>query len=75
MARAMGARDLVLGLGVLTSPDIRAWAAAGAVADALDAAATVGAFAALPRRGRLLVLASAAGAAAAGGLAIKALAR
>ncbi|HUR49526.1 MAG TPA: hypothetical protein VMY88_08395 [Acidimicrobiales bacterium] len=68
LARALGARDLVLGLGALISGS-RGWAAAGAGADALDAAVTLGSFSDLPRRGRLLVLGSAGGAAIAGGLA------
>lgn len=73
LARGLGARDLVLGLGAAGSGS-SGWAAAGAAADALDAAVTLGSFAELPRRGRLLVLATAAGAAVAGGLAIRALA-
>lgn len=74
MARALGARDLVLGVGAVGS-GARAWVAAGAVADALDALVTLGAFADLPRKGRLVVLASAGGSALAGGLALRALAR
>jgi len=72
LARALGARDLVLGLGAIGS-NSRGWVAAGAVADGLDAFVTVGAFRDLPRRGRLLVLGSAGGAAIAGALALRAL--
>ena len=72
LARALGARDLTLGLGALGSGN-RGWAAAGAAADALDAAVTLGSFNELPRRGRLLVLGAAGGGAIAGGLAIRAL--
>lgn len=72
LARALGARDLALGIGALASGS-RGWAAAGAAADALDAAVTLGSFSALPKRGRLLVLGSAGGAAIAGGLAVVAL--
>lgn len=74
LARALGARDLVLGLGAVGSGS-RGWAAAGAAADAMDAAVTLGAFQHLPRRGRVLVLGAAGGSAIAGGLAVRALAR
>lgn len=72
LARALGARDLVLGLGAVRTGS-GGWAAAGAAADALDAAVTLGSFADLPRRGRLLVLGSAGGAAVAGGWAVRTL--
>jgi hypothetical protein len=55
--RALGARDIALGLG---------WIAAGALSDALDVAATAAAWAELPRYTRWLVAASAGGAALAG---------
>jgi hypothetical protein len=74
--RALGARDLALGLGALNAmrrPSLaagpaqaRVWVAAGALSDALDVAATVAAWRELPRAGRLLVVASAGGAALAG---------
>lgn len=70
LARALGTRDLVLGAGALaalrTEKAGRDWAVAGSVADALDAIVTLGAFRRLPKGGRLLVLASAGGAAAIG---------
>lgn len=71
LARALGARDLVLGLGAVQTAS-PGWAAAGAGADALDALVTLGSFPELPRRGRFLVLLSAGGAAIAGGLAVRA---
>lgn len=71
LARALGGRDLVLGLGALTSREPARWALAGAGADALDAAITLGSFPRLPRWGRWLVLGSAGGAAIAGGLAAR----
>lgn len=80
--RALGARDLALGLGALTalqSPDAgagsaSAWVAAGALCDALDVAASLASWRELPRAGRWLVAASAGGAAlagAAGALAVR----
>ncbi|MFL6073133.1 MAG: hypothetical protein ACJ73S_07010 [Mycobacteriales bacterium] len=67
--RAMGGRDLALGLGGLGSlagpPAATArWLTYGGVADAVDAAVTVAAWRRLPRAGRLLVTAAAAGSAA-----------
>jgi hypothetical protein len=67
--RAMGGRDLALGLGGLGSlagpPGGTArWLTYGGVADAVDAAVTVAAWRRLPRTGRLLVTAAAAGSAA-----------
>jgi hypothetical protein len=72
--RALGARDLVLGLGALAaqgkaSSDSRsaaAWYAAGALSDALDAAVTVAAWPRLPKATRWLIAAAAGGAAVAG---------
>lgn len=73
LGRALGARDLALGLGALAAagkaPSARAvgaWFAAGALADALDVAVTAAAWPRLPRRTRWLVAASSSGAAAAG---------
>jgi hypothetical protein len=72
--RALGARDLALGLGALNaaremssgSRSASAWYAAGALSDALDVAVTVAAWPRLPRGTRWLVAASAGGAALAG---------
>jgi hypothetical protein len=75
--RALGARDLALGLGALAalrSPadgagpagPARAWVAAGALSDALDVVASVSSWRELPRFTRWLVVASAGGAALAG---------
>lgn len=83
LARALGARDLALGIGALgamrstsegdaTEGGI-AWARMGVLADALDAAVTAGAFGLLPRRGRWQVLAAAGGSAVTGVLAIRAI--
>jgi hypothetical protein len=79
--RALGARDLALGLGALAAVrkapgdpwSAGAWFAAGALSDALDTAVTVAAWPRLPRLTRWLVAASAGGAAvggAAGALAV-----
>jgi len=72
--RALGARDLALGLGALAaarqapagSRSAGAWYAAGALSDALDVAVTVAAWPRLPRATRWLVAAAAGGAAIAG---------
>lgn len=72
--RALGARDLALGLGALAAvrkapSDPRsagAWYAAGALSDALDVGITAAAWSRLPRATRWLVAASAGGAAVAG---------
>jgi hypothetical protein len=72
--RALGARDLALGLGALTavretsagSRSVGAWYAAGALSDALDVAVTLATWRRLPRATRWLVAASAGGAAVAG---------
>jgi hypothetical protein len=72
--RALGARDLALGLGALAaarrapsgSRSAGAWYAAGALSDALDVAVTAAAWPRLPRVTRWLVAASAGGAAIAG---------
>jgi hypothetical protein len=72
--RALGARDLALGLGALAaarkappgSRSAAAWYAAGTLSDALDVAVTVAAWPRLPRGTRWLVAASASGAAVAG---------
>ncbi len=70
LGRALGGRDLALGLGLLLAANhdrhLRGWAEAAALADAADVVATLLAFDRLPRRGRLAVLTAAGGAAAAG---------
>jgi hypothetical protein len=72
--RALGARDVALGLGALAAlqgpgaepGSAAAWVAAGAFSDALDVAASVASWRELPRVTRWLVAASAGGAALAG---------
>ena len=72
--RALGARDLALGLGALAAlqgpgaepGSAAAWVAAGALSDALDVAASVASWRDLPRVTRWLVTASAGGAALTG---------
>src|ERR687883_1613081 len=64
LARAVGARDLVLGLGglqALTRDDgsARPWLGAGAICDAVDFGATWAAGRTIPRQGRRGVLATA----------------
>ncbi len=65
LARALGGRDLALGLGTLTAArsagPVRPWVVAGGLADAGDVVATLLAWRSLPRLGRLAVLAAAAG--------------
>ena len=80
--RALGARDIALGLGALTAlqrpaaepGSACAWVAAGALSDALDVVASLSSWRELPRIGRWLVAVSAGGAAltgAAGALAVR----
>lgn len=72
--RALGARDLALGLGALAAlqrpagepGSARAWVAAGALSDALDVVASLSSWTELPRVSRWLVVVSAGGAALAG---------
>jgi hypothetical protein len=72
--RALGARDLALGLGALAAlqgpaagaGSARAWVAAGALSDALDVVASLKSWPELPRVTRWLVAASAGGAALVG---------
>lgn len=72
--RALGARDIALGLGALRAFRSRAgepgpacaWVAAGALCDALDVAASLASWRRLPPKGRWLVALSAGGAAVAG---------
>jgi hypothetical protein len=69
-ARALGARDLALGVGVLRAlredAPLADWLAAGALADASDALGTVLSFRSLPRARRVLVLVVASGSAIVG---------
>ena len=59
--RAVGARDLVLGVGLLralgSEDTVRPWLRAGAAVDALDTVATVAVFGQLPKVLRLAVVA------------------
>jgi uncharacterized protein len=68
--RALGGRDLALGIGALAAlrqpRSAPAWLAAGALSDAFDVVATAAAWSQLPPRTRWLVAASASGAALAG---------
>ncbi len=72
--RALGARDLALGLGALAAArrarddpwPAGGWFAAGALSDALDVAVTAAMWPRLPRFTRWLVAATAGGAAVAG---------
>ena len=72
LGRALGGRDLSLGLGALAAlaqedgGSSSAWVAAGALCDALDAATTLASWRELPRVTRWFVLSSAAGASVAG---------
>ena len=70
VVRMLGARDLLLGLGLWRAANggrsTKAWLAYTAAADAADAAAVLLAWRDLPRWRRLLVLGIAAGSAAAG---------
>ena len=72
LGRALGGRDLALGLGALaalTQEDAGSssvWVAAGALGDALDVATTLASWRELPRVTRWFVLSSAAGASLAG---------
>ncbi len=76
--RALGARDVALGLGALAAlqrpaaepGSACAWVAAGALADALDVAASVASWRELPRMTRWLVAAVAGGAALTGAAAV-----
>jgi hypothetical protein len=72
--RALGARDLALGLGALAAlqgpaadpGQAATWLAAGALSDALDVAASLASWDELPRLTKWLVAASAGGAAIVG---------
>lgn len=74
LARALGARDLALGIGAWRALRRRRggateWVTAGALADVADAVVTLGSWRRLPRGGRALVLMAAAGSAATAALA------
>lgn len=68
LGRAMGGRDLALGLGALVASSRGAptagWIRAGGLADAADLVATVAGFGRLPRRRRWIMAVVTAGAAA-----------
>ena len=69
LARALGARDVALGLGTLLADrhgaPVRGWLEGSALADAGDAIATLIGWRSRPRIGRVAVLAAATGGAAA----------
>jgi hypothetical protein len=69
LTRALGARDVALGLGTLLAQrhrsPVRGWLEASALADAGDVAATLAGWGSRPRLGRVVVLAAAAGGAVA----------
>ena len=75
LGRALGGRDLALGLGALAAlarpapASAALWVGAGALADSLDVLATRAAWDELPAIGRWLVAMSAGGAAVVGGAA------
>ncbi|HWE13594.1 MAG TPA: hypothetical protein VG365_08790 [Solirubrobacteraceae bacterium] len=68
LARALGIRDLVIAAGTLgsTGDEQQRWLTAALIADATDLAVTLGAGAALPLRGRVLVSLAAGGGVAMG---------
>jgi hypothetical protein len=79
LGRALGGRDIALGLGAMASlardePPLY-WLAAGALADLVDSTVTAASFAGLPKFGRWVVLASAGGAAILGFAALSSFAR
>jgi hypothetical protein len=67
LARALGARDLALGLGAVLAvrhdAPLRGWVEAGGLADSGDVLCTLAAFRYLPKAGRWAVLTAAAGSA------------
>jgi hypothetical protein len=83
LGRALGGRDLAIGLGGLWAlafdnhgdRSAAVWLAAGALADALDVAATAAAWRRLPATGRVLVGTAAAGGVLTGAYAAARLAR
>lgn len=80
LARALGGRDLALAAGTLwrlrdktATAESTVWVTASAIADGIDVLATLLAWRSLPKRGRLLVAAAAAGAVICESLAVAAL--
>ncbi len=77
LSRAMGGRDLALGLGAVLAmmhdAPARGWIEAGALADAADVLATVLAWRELPRWGRLAIVVLASSGTAAGVVAARAM--
>jgi hypothetical protein len=77
LARALGGRDIALAAGALAAvraddpAELRRWAGLGALADTVDAVATVACWSTLPRINRILVLTAAVGAAVIGTTAIR----
>jgi hypothetical protein len=63
LARALGGRDLAIGLGTLLAmrhdAPVRGWVEAGGLADAGDTVITLASFSRLPAAGRWMVLAAA----------------
>lgn len=76
LGRALGGRDVALGLGALGARQdpaaLSRWVRLGVLSDAGDTLATLISFRRLPAKGRWLVLASSAGAALAGAAALAA---
>ena len=79
LARALGARDLVIGVGTLASladrEALAAWLRGALAADATDLALTLAGGDAVPPRGRILVSAIAGGGVALGAAALATLER
>lgn len=77
LSRAMGGRDLSLGLGAVLAmrhdAPARGWIEAGALADAADVLATVLAWRELPRWGRLAIVVLASSGMAGGVVAARAM--
>lgn len=73
LCRALGARDIALGLGALVAAQrgapLRGWVEAGGLSDAGDTLATLLSLGQLPPLGRIAVLAASGGAAAAAAVA------
>lgn len=67
LVRALGIRDVALGMGLLRANELghddHSWLVLGAASDAVDALASLAAFRHLPRSRRWIIVASAAGAA------------
>jgi hypothetical protein len=70
LLRALGGRDVALGVGALMATEregeLARWLAVGALSDLVDALATAAGFGALPRFRRWMVIAASAGAAVVG---------